>query len=140
MAADKIEQLKSSLNVVRRSDWIGTRLDLEHHDTHVNIKKRTFLKINVGGLVFEVAEDVLKRDPSSLLASLSITSLDTSLVLPEEGVFYFDRDWWLFRYILRFLRDGFLPDDRKLLGQLYKEAGFWHLLELRKAIENEKVK
>ena len=46
---------------------------------------------------------------------------------------------WLFRYILRFLRDGFLPDDRRVLGQLYREAGFWHLLELKKAIEDEKV-
>jgi hypothetical protein len=40
---------------------------------------------------------------------------------------------------LQFLRDGSLPDDRPLLAQLYKEAAFFKLHELQRAIEEEKV-
>ena len=116
MAAERIETLKSSLAVVRQDDWIGSRLDSIAHGSGEEER----VKMNVGGLVFEASHHVLQRDPHSLLGSLSVSSPGPSLVLPEDGVFLFDRDWWLFRYILRFLRDGLLPDDRKLLGLLYK--------------------
>lgn len=42
---------------------------------------------------------------------------------------------WLFRYVLTFLRDGILPQDPKLLRELYLESEFWKLDSLRKAIE-----
>ena len=29
------------------------------------------------------------------------------------------------------MRDGTLPDDRSLLAQLYREAGFFHMGELQ---------
>lgn len=32
-----------------------------------------------------------------------------------------------------------MPDDRPLLAQLYREAAFFHLSEMQKAIEEEKV-
>lgn len=37
--------------------------------------------------------------------------------------------------MLRFLRDGILPQDPKLLRELYLESEFWKLDSLRKAIE-----
>lgn len=42
--------------------------------------------------------------------------------------------------MLQFLRDGTLPDDRPLLAQLYREATFFHLQEMQRAIEEEKVR
>lgn len=42
---------------------------------------------------------------------------------------------WLFRYVLTFLRDDILPQDPKLLRELYLESEFWRLDSLRKAIE-----
>ena len=49
---------------------------------------------------------------------------------------FFDRDWWLFRYILQCLREGAaaLPQDRSLLKQLFSEAGFWRLTALQEDI------
>jgi hypothetical protein len=41
----------------------------------------------------------------------------------------------LFRYVLRFLRDGILPSEPKLLRELYLESEFWRFESLRKAIE-----
>ena len=66
-------------------------------------------------------------------------SRESPISKDQNGVFYFDRDWWLFRYILIFLRDGSLPQDRNLLAQLYREAAFWHLVELQKAVEEDKL-
>jgi hypothetical protein len=46
---------------------------------------------------------------------------------------------WLFRYVMIFLRDGTLPDDRALLSQLYREAVHWNLASMQRAIEEERV-
>ncbi len=87
--------------------------------------------------MFEVSDYVLKRDSASLLCQLC--DENPPILKDPNGIFYFDRDWWLFRYILIFLRDGSLPQDRNLLAQLYREAAFWHLAELQKAIEEDKL-
>lgn len=87
--------------------------------------------------MFECPVSILRRDPSSLLAQL--TEDEPSILRDPEGFFAFDRDWWLFRYIMAFLRDGTLPEDRALLAQLYREASFWQLVELQRAIEEEKL-
>lgn len=54
----------------------------------------------------------------------------------------YERDWWLFRYILAFLRDGTLPGDQEtsLLIALYKEAAFYNMVELQHAIEDRKLR
>lgn len=87
--------------------------------------------------MFEISEIYMQRDPTSLLHQLCEPNPP---ILPDvDGSYFFDRDWWLFRYIVIFLRDGTLPEDRSLLAQLYREAGFWHLTELQKAIEEDKL-
>jgi hypothetical protein len=128
ISTEQIEERKRALKVIQRGDWVPetVKADPEEHRM-----------INVSGLMFEAPVSVLKRDKNSLLAQLC--SADPPVVPDPEGFFYFDRDWWLFRYILNFLRDGRLPDDRTLLAQLYREAGFWHLHEMQVAIEEEKL-
>jgi len=68
---------------------------------------------------------------------------ETTVVNTFDNTFYLcfirDRDWWLFRYILNFLRDGALPEDRSILAQLYREASFWHLGTLQRAIEEDRL-
>lgn len=52
------------------------------------------VRINIGGLVFEVSSEVLKRDRGSLLAQLCPSSSAPPLILPNSaGIYYFDRDW-----------------------------------------------
>ena len=87
--------------------------------------------------MFEISENYMRRDPTSLLHQLC--EENPPLVPDADGSFFFDRDWWLFRYIVIFLRDGTLPDDRAVLAQLYREAGFWNLTELQRAIEENKL-
>jgi hypothetical protein len=87
--------------------------------------------------MFEISEVYMMRDPSSLLHQLCG---ENPPILPDaDGSYFFDRDWWLFRYIVVFLRDGTLPEDRAVLAQLYREAGFWNLTEMQRAIEENKL-
>lgn len=127
-AATDVEEKNKALERIRRPDWLPASVaaPVERH-----------IRINVGGLMFEACESVLKRDPESLLAELC--GAETPVPLLEEGFFFFDRDWWLFRFILTFMRDGTLPEDRGLLTQLYREASFWKLKQLQIAIEENKL-
>jgi hypothetical protein len=123
------------MKFISQPDWLASSIQIPHAPDSSN-PPRT-IRINVGGLIFETYEATLKRDSSSLLHDLCT---ENPPVLPDpDGCFVFNRDWWLFRYILAFLRDGTLPDDRGLLAQLYQEAGFWRLREMMTAIEEDKL-
>jgi hypothetical protein len=52
----------------------------------------------------------------------------------EQPVFI-DRDWWIFRHILAYLREGCLPESPSVLKQLYTESAFYKLYALREAVE-----
>lgn len=93
----------------------------------------TPIGLNVGGQMFETTVDVLTVDPYSVLASLCRRKPP---IRPNaDGIFYLDRDWWLFRHILSFLRSGVLPRELEILKELYKEASFFRMEKLQRAIE-----
>ena len=103
-----LEQDKKAFDNARKSAWFQMQL--------LPTSGFRRVKINVGGHLFETSEAVLKRDRDSLLAAL--VGPDAPLKPNEEGVVYIDRDWWLFRNILCFLRDGRIPKDHNLMAQL----------------------
>ncbi len=119
-----LEEDRRRFDAVRRSPWFQSAM------LPTSTSER--VKLNVGGQVFETSKGILSRDPDSLLCA--IVSSNSPLELDSAGSFYIDRDWWLFRHILRFLRDGRLPEDRQLLSQMYFEADYYNLLSLRRAI------
>jgi hypothetical protein len=69
---------------------------------------------------------------------ISSTCRDCVGALSARHLYCVDR--WLFRYVMTFMRDGTLPEDRALLSQLYREAVFWNLSSLQRAIEEERVR
>lgn len=94
----------------------------------------THIGLNVGGQLFEADVTTLTRDPYSVLAACCRQKPPVS---PNtDGVFYFDRDWWLFRHILAFLRSAALPNELETLKELYTEASYYRLESLQRAIEN----
>lgn len=105
----------------------------------------TPIRLNVGGLEFETTAGVLCRDEYSILAAMCRgegTTLKADGLLrpdppgsPNEGSLFIDRDWWIFRHILQFLRSGTLPEDPSLVEELYAEATFYRLGLLRQAVE-----
>jgi hypothetical protein len=88
---------------------------------------------NIGGQIFEPTVEVLMRDPYSLLASCCREN--PPIPRDADGLFYFDRDWWLFRHIISFLRSNILPTDLETLKELYTEASFYRLESLQRSIE-----
>jgi len=56
---------------------------------------------------------------------------------PAPAELFLDRDWWLFRHVIAFLRSGpaALPGDAELLRQLYVESAYLRLHSLRVAVE-----
>jgi len=93
----------------------------------------TKVTLNVGGQLFETTVGVLTKDPYTVLAGLCRSE---PVIAPDEnGVFYLDRDWWLFRHILAFLRSNILPNELETLKELYVEASFYRMESLQRAIE-----
>lgn len=123
---------KANLEHVGRPDWWPE----SYFKANGDCTQR--LRLRVGGQLFEISKEVLCQDEYSLLAALcqqgspANTSVEGSAKFETVVV---DRDWWLFRFIVIFLRDGLVPDDRALALQLYREAAFWRLGTLQRAIE-----
>ena len=116
-------------------------LDFLHQDT--------VIVLNVGGQIFETTVAVLTADPFSVLACLcrrdcpvphqggGEAAAATDLLLSSQPrEFFLDRDWWIFRHVLSFLRSDLLPSDLDTLKELYKEAIYYRIQSLQKAIEN----
>jgi hypothetical protein len=136
-------------------EWGPSKLDPERR-----------VSLNVGGQTFETSVAVLTRDRFSLLAAMACAAASgasseglthTLLGCGEDGSavaassdakvepasppppmeLFLDRDWWVFRHVLAFLRAGpsALPRDLELLRQLYAESAYLRLNSLRAAIE-----
>lgn len=89
---------------------------------------------NIGGQLFDVPVSILSKDPSSVLAICCRVS--NHFIKDKAGRYFFDRDWWIFRLILSFLRSKVLPSDKEVLKELYREAVFYRLSDLIYALES----
>lgn len=84
------------------------------------------IKLNVGGFRYETTLDTLERDPESMLASMF--SGRHKLVSGEDGYHFIDRNGEVFKYILKYLRDGKINlDDMSihLMNDLLDEAEYY---------------
>uniref|UniRef100_A0AAZ3SJU9 BTB domain-containing protein n=1 Tax=Oncorhynchus tshawytscha TaxID=74940 RepID=A0AAZ3SJU9_ONCTS len=90
------------------------------------------IELNVGGQVYVTRHATLVSVPNSLLWTMFAQKSPTELPKDSKGRYFFDRDGFLFRYILDYLRerDIVLPDFFKERGRLQKEAEFFQLHEL----------
>ncbi len=98
------------------------------------VDAETHICFNVGGQLFETTAGVLTRDPYSILAA--VCRVEPIFHPNEDGIFFFDRDWWLFRHILSYLRSNVLPNELETLKELYAEASYYRLESLQRAIED----
>lgn len=102
------------------------------------------VELNVGGQVYYTRHSTLVSTPSSLLCKLFSSKKDASndLARDPKGRYFIDRDGFLFRYVLDYLRDKqvVLPDHFPEKGRLRKEAEYFQLPELVKLLSPEDLK
>ncbi|XP_026135596.1 BTB/POZ domain-containing protein KCTD12b [Carassius auratus] len=94
------------------------------------------IELNVGGQVYITRVSTLTSVPDSLLWEMFSQKSTSSLARDTRGRFFVDRDGFLFRYILDYMRDGqlVLPEHFPERGRLQREAEFFHLPELVKLL------
>ena len=85
------EAEKKHFEELKKMDWSTTK----HPKT---------VRLNLSGQVFETTQAVLKKDEGSMLAALC--GKNSPLADDPEGTVFIERDWWLFRYVLQYLRMG----------------------------------
>uniref|UniRef100_A0A8D3CQL8 Potassium channel tetramerisation domain containing 12.2 n=1 Tax=Scophthalmus maximus TaxID=52904 RepID=A0A8D3CQL8_SCOMX len=87
------------------------------------------VELNVGGQVYVTRLQTLTAVPNSLLWTKFGQGSPGDLPTDSKGRFFVDRDGFLFRYILDYLRDSelSLPEFFKERRRLQKEADFFRL-------------
>lgn len=102
------------------------------------------VELNVGGQVYYTRHSTLVSTPNSLLGKLFSSKKDASndLARDPKGRYFIDRDGFLFRYVLDYLRDKqvVLPDHFPEKGRLRKEAEYFQLPDLVKLLTPEDIK
>ncbi|KFV61454.1 BTB/POZ domain-containing protein KCTD8, partial [Dryobates pubescens] len=94
------------------------------------------IELNVGGQVYITRHPTLVSVPGSLLWEMFTQKNVRSLARDSKGRFFVDRDGFLFRYILDYMRDQqlVLPDHFPERSRLQREAEYFMLPELVKLL------
>ncbi|NXA12880.1 KCD12 protein, partial [Sapayoa aenigma] len=94
------------------------------------------IELNVGGQVYITRHPTLVSVPGSLLWEMFSQKNVRSLARDSKGRFFVDRDGFLFRYILDYMRDQqlVLPEHFPERSRLQREAEYFMLPELVKML------
>lgn len=94
------------------------------------------VELNVGGQVYITRYSTLLNVPDSLLSQMFGRKNSLGLARDGKGRFFIDRDGFLFRYILDYMRDQqlVLPDHFPERSRLQREAEYFALPELVKTL------
>ncbi|XP_069505038.1 BTB/POZ domain-containing protein KCTD12-like isoform X2 [Ambystoma mexicanum] len=94
------------------------------------------IELNVGGQVYITRYHTLLSIPGSLLFEMFSLKNARALARDSKGRFFVDRDGFLFRYILDYMRDQqlVLPDHFPERSRLQREAEYFRLPELVKVL------
>ncbi|CAL9706841.1 unnamed protein product [Knipowitschia caucasica] len=101
------------------------------------------VELNVGGQVYYTRQATLTSFPNSLLGKLFSKKGSTNDLSKDfRGRHFIDRDGFLFRYVLDYLRDKqvVLPDHFPERGRLKREAEYFQLPELVKLLSADESK
>ncbi|KAI1725649.1 BTB/POZ domain-containing protein [Ditylenchus destructor] len=113
-----------------------TRSDLSSSSSS---KSRSWVKLNVGGRVFQTTRQTLSREAGSFLTRLCQDDQDLPSEKDETDSYVIDRDSDYFATVLNYLRHGKLVLDRGLSEEgVLEEAEFYNLPRLI-ALCNEKI-
>mmetsp|Transcript_13743 Transcript_13743/g.26631 ORF Transcript_13743/g.26631 Transcript_13743/m.26631 type:complete len:253 (+) Transcript_13743:163-921(+) len=125
---ERLDKERQRFEKLVSQEWFPTSIDAPKVQDRI-------VRVNVGGQIFEITAKLLLKDRFSLLAATCVPPEDSILRPEEDGCFFFDRDWFLFRHILAYLQSGALPQDELRLRELHHEAGFFCLGSMQRQIQ-----
>jgi len=100
---------------------------------------KSWVKLNVGGKIFQTTRQTLSREAGSFLDRLSQEDKDLPSEKDGSGCYLVDRDGEYFSVVLNYMRHGKLVVDRGLSEEgVLEEAEFYNLPRLI-AICHEKI-
>lgn len=110
-------------------------MDFPENASGIPVEELAFpdiIELNVGGQVYITRYSTLTSVPDSLLWKMFSQKSSKNLARDTKGRFFIDRDGFLFRYILDYMRDQqlVLPEHFPEQGRLQREAEFFNLPEL----------
>uniref|UniRef100_A0A8C3K2N5 BTB domain-containing protein n=1 Tax=Calidris pygmaea TaxID=425635 RepID=A0A8C3K2N5_9CHAR len=99
------------------------------------------LKLNVGGQVYVTRRCTVVSVRDSLLWRMFSQQQPSELPRDSKGRFFLDRDGFLFRYILDYLRDLqlVLPEHFPERSRLQREAEYFQLPDLARRLAQARV-
>ena len=111
--------------------------ELKHMESMHRIQD-TKIKLDIGGQIFTTSIQTLQRDKDSMLAAMFSGRYE--LTKEQDGSYFIDRDGTFFRYILNFLRDGYIdegtiPNDPAKVKEILREAKYYQLGSLVEYLE-----
>ncbi|XP_076862033.1 BTB/POZ domain-containing protein KCTD16a [Brachyhypopomus gauderio] len=113
-------------------------------DTGSSQTSSDVIELNVGGQVYYTRHATLTSIPNSLLGKIFSSKKESTNDLARDmrGRYFIDRDGFLFRYVLDYLRDKHvvLPDNFPEKGRLKREAEYFQLPELVKILTPDELK
>ncbi|XP_035264948.1 BTB/POZ domain-containing protein KCTD4-like [Anguilla anguilla] len=126
-------------------EWNLRRMDSELREINPDLLQpsKSFKKpsaatvtLNVGGYLYAAQRQTLARHPGSLLEEV-VGGKRAVQHVDGAGNAFLDRDGPVFRHVLNFLRLGelVLPDDFREAELLRREAEFYRLGDLARAVE-----
>ncbi|GBG30653.1 BTB/POZ domain-containing protein KCTD5 [Hondaea fermentalgiana] len=125
---ERLDKERQRFEKLVSQEWFPTGIDAP------KVKDR-IVRVNIGGQIFEITARLLLKDRFSLLAATCLPPEDSILRPEDDGCFFFDRDWFLFRHVLAYLQSGTLPEDELRLRELHHEAGFYCLGSMQRNIQ-----
>lgn len=99
------------------------------------------IELNVGGQIYVTRHSTLLSVPNSFLWNMFQEHGSDQMTRDSKGRYFIDRDGFLFRYILDYLRDKnlALPDYFRERASLQKEAEFFQLPDLARRLRPPQV-
>ena len=97
------------------------------NDTEILLKDYDPITLNVGGIKYQTTKFTLLKHSNTLFSTM-FSKNNFSIKPPRDGTYFIDRDGTHFRYILNFLRDGFINiGDKSIINELIQEANYYAL-------------